>query len=319
MTVDARRALVVGIDDYPTAPLAGCVNDAKALEVLLAQNHDGSPNFSVRLLTSDLESITRAVLREQIERLFADAADVALFYFSGHGTENNLGGYLVTTDAARYDEGVSLTDVLTLANNSPVHEVVILLDSCFSGSFGQVPAVSSESANLREGVTVMTASRASQTALEVAGRGVFTELICGALEGGAADVLGNVAASAVYTYVEQALGPWDQRPLYKAHVSRTLALRETLPSVDVEILRQLPQWFSDADSVFPLDPSYEPLAEPSDPERERVFGCLQKCRAAHLVEPVDEEHMYFAAIHGTGCRLTPIGRHFWRLVNSGRV
>ena len=27
-----RRALIVGIDDYPATPLGGCVNDAKAIE-----------------------------------------------------------------------------------------------------------------------------------------------------------------------------------------------------------------------------------------------------------------------------------------------
>jgi hypothetical protein len=40
-----RRALIIGIDDYPYAQLAGCVNDARAIERLLSRNHDHSPNF----------------------------------------------------------------------------------------------------------------------------------------------------------------------------------------------------------------------------------------------------------------------------------
>ena len=40
-----RRALLVGINDYPSAPLAGCVDDAKAMQRLLHRNHDGRVNF----------------------------------------------------------------------------------------------------------------------------------------------------------------------------------------------------------------------------------------------------------------------------------
>ena len=54
---------------------------------------------------------------------------------------NDLGGYLVTQDATQYDEGVALQEVLKLANDSKVHEVVVLLDSCFSGAMGNVPVI----------------------------------------------------------------------------------------------------------------------------------------------------------------------------------
>ena len=49
-----RRALCVGIDDYPGAPLQGCVNDATAMERLLSRDEDGSLNFDTMLLTSDV-------------------------------------------------------------------------------------------------------------------------------------------------------------------------------------------------------------------------------------------------------------------------
>jgi len=51
MTV--RRALLVGIDDYPFGPLSGCVNDAHAMQEVLERNEDGSPNFACQVLTSD--------------------------------------------------------------------------------------------------------------------------------------------------------------------------------------------------------------------------------------------------------------------------
>ncbi len=51
----------------------------------------------------------------------------------------------------------------------------------------------------------------------------------------------------------------------------------------------------------------------------RLFAQLQRCRAAKLLDPVDEEHMYFAAMHKTGCQLTALGKHYWRLAQSGRI
>ena len=45
---------------------------------------------------------------------------MALLYFAGHGSVNDLDGFLVTQDAKRYDEGVSLTEVLTRANEYEV-------------------------------------------------------------------------------------------------------------------------------------------------------------------------------------------------------
>jgi hypothetical protein len=315
-----RRALIIGIDEYPGNPLHGCVNDATEVANLLRANEDGSPNFDVRLVTGPPTALTRAQLLEEITQLFNhDGAEVALFYFSGHGTENNLGGYLVTPDAAKYSEGLSLGDVLTLANNSPANERVVILDSCMSGALGNLPAINNSAANLNEGVAVLTASRSNQLSYEVAGRGVFTELLCGALEGGAADVLGEVTVGSVYSYVEQALGPWQQRPLFKAHVSTLVPLRRCVPPVPLETLRELPSWFPMVDSVFPLDPTFEDQEPNHIPANVAVFKKLQRCRDAKLVEAVDAEFMYFAAKNSTGCRLTPLGKHYWRLATARRI
>ena len=65
--------------------------------------------------------------------------------------------------------------------------------------------------------------------------GVFTSLVVDALDDGAADLLGAVSAPGIYAYVEAALGAWDQRPLFKAHVSRVLVLRCCTPPIDREI------------------------------------------------------------------------------------
>jgi len=277
-------------------------------------------NFDTKLLTSDTENVTRARLREAIEELFADPADVALLYFSGHGTENDLGGYLVTSDATRYDEGISLGDVLALANQTgQISEVAIIIDSCHSGWLGSVPAIDNMQASLREGLSILTASRSSQAAVEQGGSGVFTDLVCSALDGGAADILGNVSVAAVYAYVDQALGAWDQRPLFKSHISRMLSIRRARPAIDVAVLRRLPEWFGSPDAEFGLTPRHEPTEDPRDSDAEATFRCLQRCNRVKLVEPLGEEYMYYAALNSTGCRLTALGRFYWKLANDGRI
>jgi Caspase domain len=315
-----RRALLVGIDDYPSAPLAGCVNDARAMQRLLCRHHDGRPNFDVQLLTSDEARVTRARLRAAIDSLFADPADVALLYFSGHGTENNLGGYLVTSDATEYDEGVSLGSVLTHANRAGhIGEVAIIVDSCHSGWLGAVPAADNMQASLREGLSILTASRSAQSSWELGDSGMFTELVCSALDGGAADILGEVSVASVYAYVDQAFGAWDQRPLFKAHVSHMLSLRTAKPAVAIEILRRLPEWFETDDAVFPLEPRHEYTEKPHDAEAEETFRWLQRCNRVKLLEPVGEEDMYYAAVNRKGCRLTALGRFYRRLALAGRI
>ncbi len=124
----ARRALVVGIDDYPTSPLGGCVNDANAVGVLLERHAEGTPNFAVRRLLGPPDAVTRTVLRDAVADLFSQPGDMSRFYFAGHGSENNLGGYLAAIDTQSVDDGVPMNDVTTRANQQDRTEAVIIVD-----------------------------------------------------------------------------------------------------------------------------------------------------------------------------------------------
>ena len=77
--------------------------------------------------------------------------------------------------------------------------------------------ISSNETVLGEGVTIMTASSRDQYAVEdgITGHGVFTELLIQGLLGGAADVGGNITPASLYSFVDQSLGAWEQRPLLK--------------------------------------------------------------------------------------------------------
>src|ERR1041384_530291 len=115
-----RRALCVGIDLYQTGALRGCVSDADRIASLLTKHEDGSPNFDCRLLRATRDGmgdkIGRVELKRAVKHLFTQPAEVALLHFSGHGTVNDLDGYLVTQDAAVYDEGLAMSEVLKMAN-----------------------------------------------------------------------------------------------------------------------------------------------------------------------------------------------------------
>lgn len=318
-----RKALVIGIDEYIQCPLYGCCNDADDVAKILESNADGSPNFSVKL---EKNVCNKADLRKLIEDCFSGDADIALFYYSGHGHIDSIGGYLVTPDFSDYDAGVSLQDVLTIANASQCKDKVIILDSCFSGFMGNINTGGQNTAVINEGVTILTASRLSETSQEVNGHGVFTSLLLEALSGGAADITGHITLGGIYAYIDKALGPWEQRPVFKTNVTRFTSLRNVIPQVDMSIIRKICTYFTDENAEFAIDPSFEPtnslnvtheVVQPyANPTNTKIFSDLQKLEGIGLVVPVGEEHMYFAAMKSKSCMLTSIGKQYWRLVHN---
>jgi hypothetical protein len=328
-----KKALIIGIDNYPTSPLQGCVNDAVAVASTLEKNGDESPNFSVKLLTSNDMNVDCRVLNQSIDELFQGSAETALFYFAGHGLINSAGaGYIVAQNGQQGAWGLSLNEVLARANKAHpnIKSSIIILDCCHAGSLGEVPSMDSTGSVsvIGDGVTILTACHRQQTAQEFNGHGLFTGILLDSLNGSAADICGRITPAAVYSHVDQILGPWDQRPIYKANVQNFIALRQVTPKISPEILRRLPDYFCAPEDVYALDPSYEPDREnipenlrhiPVNENNARVFKELQLCNRHGLVKPVDAEHMYYAAIHSKGCALTALGAHYRNLAVAKRI
>lgn len=313
----------MGIDHYPQfGHLAGCVNDATALQPLLSRNEDDSPNFACRLVVGrdDQTAVHRDVLLRRIDELLAPGADFALFYFAGHGASSGGDVSLVTSDGTQDTPGVRFVEVLEKIRASQVKEVIVILDCCFSGGATSVPALTDDAAVLPQGLSVLTASRGDQVSMETAaGRGQFSTYFEGALDGGAADVLGHVNVSGLYAYLSESFGAWEQRPTFKSNIDRLHDVRKCDPRVPLPVLRQLTSWFPNPHSIFALDPSFEPTEEPRDPENEATFAGLQKLRACRLIEPVGEDHLYYAAMNSSGCKLTALGKHYWNLVDADQL
>ncbi|MCG8420654.1 MAG: caspase family protein [Proteobacteria bacterium] len=314
-----RRALIIGIDDYPNRPLFGCINDAVSIHNLLARNEDGSPNFDCRLLT---DNVTCSRLRHELDRFFGTQADAVLLYFAGHGgySGNTGAGHLLARDSSGQDDGIPTLEIIERATRGTFHDATVILDCCFSGTLGK-SALFANAALLPAGMSVLTACRHDEGAVESDGSGLFTSLVCDALAGSAADVRGHVTLPSVYSLVDQILSAWEQRPQFLANVSRFCVLRRCRGLLSDDDLRVLPTLFPGPDYEHPLDPSYEPEAgaEHEHPEHENIFAIMQRLRDGGLLKPVGATHLYHAAMDSQRCALTPLGRYYWALARAQRV
>lgn len=324
-----RKALVVGINQYShLSALYGCVADAQAVTNVLERHSDGSRNFDVRKLPAAAgEMVSRVQLRNAIAQLFLGDNEVALLYFAGHGHIEESGGYICASDTMVGNDGIALSEILTLANRSHSRNKVVILDSCFSGAAGD-HLLTPNTAELTQGLTILTAATAEQYATEQNGCGVFTGLFVDAMDGAAANLVGDVTPGSVYAHIDQSLGPWEQRPVFKTNIKAFISLRRVKPPIALTDLHKLIDFFPTPDDEFSLDPSYEPVRQGSEiekswpaPNTENVqkFKTLQRCERVNLVVPVNAEHMWNAAVENKACRLTVLGKHYHRLVSQRRL
>lgn len=330
-----RRALLVGIDDYSSVgSLSGCVADATALTEMLSQHHDGRPNWRAEVMTGapGEPPVTRDSLRGALAALFSNARDTdLLFYFSGHGAKTPWGAELVTQDATDNAWGVSMNDLVTLANESPARSITIMLDCCFSGEIGNSPGMQSAGvsesfqlgrATLRENVTLLAASRPTELSYENDGHGLFTRVVLDGLDGGATDHRGNVTALSLYGYVSAAFDAWEQRPVLKTYLTSPVVLRVGPPWLEEELLRELPRHFPTEDHRLQLTPAHEgegrplPVGSPGTFEQQQ-FDYLGRLRNANLVTTEGRRDHYWVAMESGYVTLTSLGRYFWRLASRG--
>jgi hypothetical protein len=79
------KALLVGINAYPQAPLRGCVNDISDMAQLLVRKYGFKPE-DVRLL-ADQRATTAAILDRLRWLVDLQPGDRCFFHFSGHGAQ----------------------------------------------------------------------------------------------------------------------------------------------------------------------------------------------------------------------------------------
>ncbi|WGE64075.1 caspase family protein [Actinobacillus equuli subsp. haemolyticus] len=319
-----RKGLFLGLNEYDhVGRLNGCANDAQQMYSVLSRHADGRPNFNSRVFVSPEDNLSKSFIMENVKELFKGDLEVALFYFAGHGffdEDINTGFIIPQNYSQEEDNGIRIDDILEIARKNPkIQNTIIILDCCQSGSAGKSSILKGGSSILDEGLTILTACKENEYAVEDGkGHGLFTKLMLEALHGGAGNILGKITPSSVYAFVDNALDAWEQRPVFKTNVSQFLSLRDITPRVPLEVLRNLPKWFPNSGSEYRLNPSYEPTSDEADENNMEIFRQLQLCNRHSLIEPVDAEHMYFAAMNSTACRLTVIGEYYRDLAEKGR-
>ena len=320
----SKRALLVGVDHYKRFNrLNCCVDDAKQMTGLLAAHEDGSPNYTCTTMLSSSRKlvVTEASLRAALRELTRGASsdDDLLFYFSGHGMVIDGEGALVTQNAIPDDVGFPMYELLRLVNRCRAGSVMVILDCCHSGEMGNTgDGKDINQTTLTEGVTILAASGPTETSQEGLFNSLFTGLVIAALEGGGADIRGHVSAASIYGYVEQALGPWQQRPLYKSYAQCLAPLRKCKPTTPDEVLRSLPKLFRGPEARLRLDRSWE-HTEGNDPENVKKFDKLKLLRNGRLLHTEDGLDLYYVAMKAKKVRLTELGRLYWRLAKKGFI
>jgi hypothetical protein len=154
-------AFLVGIDDYspPVPKLRGCVNDIRKLEQYLRERIDPGDrgrNDTLRLkVLLNQEATREAVIRAFREHLGqAGPEDVALFCYSGHGSQEQAPEQFWHLEPDHLDETLVLYDsraegtwdladkelakLITEVSAKDAH-VTVVLDCCHSGSGTRAP------------------------------------------------------------------------------------------------------------------------------------------------------------------------------------
>jgi hypothetical protein len=136
-----RRALCIGIDDYPQSPLAGCIADANLWAKLLVDLGFEPPT----ILTDG--AATRSGILAALNQLInsSQAGDVVVFQYSGHGTElPDENGDEQGSDQAicpyDYADGLFVIDddiAQIFANTPPGVNVTCFIDCCHSGTISR--------------------------------------------------------------------------------------------------------------------------------------------------------------------------------------
>ena len=160
----AYHALVIGNNNYRDLPkLKTAVNDARAVARLLTDDY----GFDTKLLID----ATRGDIFTELGRLRAKLMpdDNLLIYYAGHGLLDEIGqqGYWLPVDAENdiQTNWISNSDITTTLRAIRAKHVMVVADSCYSGTLVRGAAINIKTAAARRAwINRMTTKRA-RTAL----------------------------------------------------------------------------------------------------------------------------------------------------------
>jgi hypothetical protein len=212
-----RFALVIGVEDYADLPKADfAARDAEAVRAHLSAL--GYPDRNVVVLTNSRAA--RGSVSKYVESWLPEHVtdrSRVLVYFSGHGAPDPETGaaYLMPWDGdAKYlaNTGYPLKQLYEKLNALPAKEIIVVLDSCFSGTGGRSVLVAGArplvtKVDMGRGstgkVVVFSATGANEITgtLPNQGHGLFTYYFLKGLNGEAAATADGVTVQGLFDYL----------------------------------------------------------------------------------------------------------------------
>ncbi|MFH1983848.1 MAG: ankyrin repeat domain-containing protein [Pseudomonadota bacterium] len=208
---DNDLAVIIGIEGYSSLPKSDySYDDARLVKEYVKAL--GFRERNVEFITD--EKATLSGIAKTIEIWLKNKAkeDSRVFvYYSGHGAPDPATGeaYLVPYDGdPNYLSvtGYSLKKLYSILGQLQVQEVVVILDSCFSGSGGRSVLAQGarplvmvvETASLSSNIAVLTATQGNQisTSSQEKGHGIFTYYFLKAIKEG------NRNLNEIYAYIK---------------------------------------------------------------------------------------------------------------------
>lgn len=206
-------AVVVGVSRYTAMPSLKFTDDDALLFYSFLRSPEGGalPDEQISVLID--EAATRENVLRTMRQFFlkADANDVVLFYFSGHGLE----GCFLPVDFDGYNNKLRHEEIKQVLMQSKAKHKLCIADACHSGTLnyglaakGPTPASMARYYQAFEesngGVALLMSSKAEELSLEDHGlrQGIFTYYLLQGLKG-KANANGDhlITIRELYTYV----------------------------------------------------------------------------------------------------------------------
>jgi len=205
----------IGISDYPgrDSDLSLCDGDARDMVNLYRKNNGAE----VRLLTN--RQATCQAAKKAMNELFnkAQANDIVVLFYSGHGEKKGLN---------LYDATLSFKEIMRIFDSLRCKNKMIFSDSCFSGNIRSKATLQLSDVGLTNNVMFFLGSRSNEYSIENGSEftnSYFTHALIRGLSG-KADTNRNriISAKELFTYVSKHVKNYSnnkQHPVMWGHFS----------------------------------------------------------------------------------------------------
>lgn len=218
---DNYTALIIGVSDYEKWPkLPYAVDDAMEVAAKLK-----ALAFDVKLVLDPTFRELKTVLNEMVYKMGQEENRALLLYYAGHGETETLAdktkmGYLIPKDCPLINDdpigftshAVSMRDIETISLRIRSKHVLMLFDSCFSGSIFALDRAVPEDISEKSNLPVRQFITAGREDEQVPDKSIFKRSFLIGLEGDA-DLTGDgyITGSELGMYLSEKVVNYSHR------------------------------------------------------------------------------------------------------------